>query len=148
VNLEFFFFFYGSVSAEIHRMAIEKIFAAICSPLDACDFHAELSDDYEVAMTNFAGTRPSPRVTIRILTIIGTNQIAQPSELFINNTCVKTQRTRTQSRTHIHTHTHLLYMMNYYARTHTRRYFHVYRIVWQKFYFLSRKKSGIVLLSD
>lgn len=61
-------------------------------------FHAGLSDDYEVAMTNFAGTR-RPRVTIGILTITGTNQIAQPSELFINNTRIKNT-----SHTHIHTH--------------------------------------------
>lgn len=60
-------------------------------------FHAGLSDDYKVAMTNFTGMRRL-RVTIGILMITGINQIAQPSELFINNMQIKIQ--------HIHTHTY------------------------------------------
>lgn len=43
------------------KIGNRKNFTVIRSPLDTCGFYAELSDDYKVVMTNFAGDVPLPK---------------------------------------------------------------------------------------
>lgn len=119
----FFFFFYGSISVEIYRMAIGRFSPWFTRHWTHVIFHAELSDDYKVAMTNFAETRDhtSP------------DHDKHPHDNRNKSNCAAERTFYKRIKTHTHKYIHICYTR--WNITHSNKYLHVYRIIWQELYF-------------